>query len=359
MQLFQDFFDQSKQLNQAPYCKQQKLPFHIQTQKYPSILIALKIPNLPAPLHYLNLFIQLGQLNLPILHHAHAKSKNATNQIYLMSSCSAHMVGQFQCDTKEATFHLASKHIQCADHVDIYGEFPKFQFQREHQELSLDLQVNSSDLVSCITKLRMGMAEYWSVLSQCAGKVVYKGQIFDIAQLGTLEFARARAFPYFPVAFYSMSMLNLSNDRQLMFMQVRDARNQIVQSRIYLRDLKANKHQMFDTAVHFRIHRVYPKITTPNARNMYLPREFEWFMQNETMQIRLQGQSRGDFKFGLGAGYAGSFSYRLQLNEEQEEGEEGYSEYIDCRNLNWQEHHQDHLSAFQQADSMPVLIKNK
>ena len=126
MQLFQDFFDQSKQLNQAPYCKQQKLPFHIQTQKYPSILIALKIPNLPAPLHYLNLFIQLGQLNLPILHHAHAKSKNATNQIYLMSSCSAHMVGQFQCDTKEATFHLASKHIQCADHVDIYGEFPKF-----------------------------------------------------------------------------------------------------------------------------------------------------------------------------------------------------------------------------------------
>jgi hypothetical protein len=359
MQLFQDFFDQSKQLNQAPYYKQQKIPFHTPTEKYKGVLIALKIPNLPAPLHYLNFFVQLGQVNVPILHHADGKSALGAKPIHLMSSCSAHMVGQCQTDTKDATFDLASRRIHIADHADVFGEFPNFQFQREHSELSLDLSVQSSDIASCMTKLRMGMAEHWSVLSQCQGQVAYKGQVFDISQLGTLEFARAKAFPHFPLAFYSMCMLNLRNNRQLIFMQLRDARNHIVQSRIYLRDLQVNTHQMFDTAVQFRIHRVYPKITTPSGRNMYLPREFEWCMQNENMQIRLQGQSRGDFKFGLGAGYAGSFSYQIQVNEQLEEGEGGYCEYIDCRNLNWQEHHQDQSASLAQADSMPVFVKNK
>ena len=359
MQLFQDFFDQSKQLNQAPCYKQQKIPFHTPTEKYKGVLIALKIPNLPAPLHYLNFCVQLGQVNVPILQHAHSKSAPELNKIHLMSSCSAHMMGQFEVHQKDATFDLASRHIHIADHADVFGEFPNFQFQREQSELSLDLSVQSSDIVSCITKLRMGMAEHWSVLSQCQGQVAYKGQVYNINQLGTLEFARAKAFPHFPLAFYSMSMLNLRNDRQLIFMQLRDARNQIVQSRIYLRDLQANTQQMFDTAVYFRIHRVYPKITTPSGRNMYLPREFEWCMQNENMQIRLQGQSRGDFKFGLGAGYAGSFSYQIQLNEQLDEGEGGYSEYIDCRNLNWQEHQQDQSVRMTQADSMPVLVKNK
>lgn len=33
---------------------------------------------------------------------------------------------------------------------------------------------------------------------------------------------------------------------------------------------------MFDENVRFKVHRVYPKVKTPNGQIMYLPREFEW-----------------------------------------------------------------------------------
>lgn len=51
----------------------------------------------------------------------------------------------------------------------------------------------------------------------------------------------------------------------------------------------------------------------------------------------VQAQSRGDFKFGLAAGYVGSFKYQLKINHHEEMGESGYCEYIDCRSLTWQE----------------------
>ena len=52
-------------------------------------------------------------------------------------------------------------------------------------------------------------------------------------------------------------------------------------------------------------------------------------------------QSRGDYKFGLAAGYVGSFQYQLSWNEQCLQGEGGYCEYIDCRPLKWQEKNQD------------------
>ena len=68
MQMFQDFFDRSKQLNQAPHqLKLEQLPFHAPNQKYKIIHQGLIIPNLPAPLHYLNFLSLIGQPNAPML----------------------------------------------------------------------------------------------------------------------------------------------------------------------------------------------------------------------------------------------------------------------------------------------------
>ena len=67
MQLFPDFLDQSKQLNQTPAQLQHNLPLHAQTRQYKAILLALKIPNLPAPLHYLNFISMIGQPNAAVL----------------------------------------------------------------------------------------------------------------------------------------------------------------------------------------------------------------------------------------------------------------------------------------------------
>ena len=61
MWLFQDFLDQSKQLNQTPSWS---LPaYHPPNKKYKIIHQALTIPNLPAPLHYLNFLSETGTIS--------------------------------------------------------------------------------------------------------------------------------------------------------------------------------------------------------------------------------------------------------------------------------------------------------
>ena len=65
MQLFPDLFDQSKQLSQAPF--QAQLAYHPPKGRYKIIHQGLIIPDLPAPLHYLNFRSLMGQPNVPIL----------------------------------------------------------------------------------------------------------------------------------------------------------------------------------------------------------------------------------------------------------------------------------------------------
>ena len=66
MQFLQDFLDRSKQLNQTPAVSQHNLAYHGPNQKYKIIHQGLTLPDLPAPLHYLN-FLSIGQPNAPML----------------------------------------------------------------------------------------------------------------------------------------------------------------------------------------------------------------------------------------------------------------------------------------------------
>ena len=140
--------------------------------------------------------------------------------------------------------------------------------------------------------------------------------------------------------------------------QTRDHFNRIVQSRIYLKYANVERTELFDEQVQFKVHRVYPKVVTPNGQAMYLPREFEWNYQNKTGDIiQIQAQSRGDFKFGLAAGYVGSFKYQIKINAREEYGEAGYCEYVDCRALKWQEKNQDEKILDDLINTVPFMLK--
>ena len=89
MQLFQDLFDQSKQLNQAP--SQAQLAYHAQKGRYKIIHQGLMIPNLPAPLHYLNFLSVIGQPNAPMLRNESAIHSTALDTATIIASVSPHM----------------------------------------------------------------------------------------------------------------------------------------------------------------------------------------------------------------------------------------------------------------------------
>ncbi|KQD44389.1 hypothetical protein APD15_01975 [Acinetobacter baumannii] len=90
----------------------------------------------------------------------------------------------------------------------------------------------------------------------------------------------------------------------------------------------------------------------------YLPREFSWqCKKNEKVIFELYGESRGDYKFGLAAGYIGSFRYQLSWNDQCLQGEGGYCEYIDCRPLRWQEKNQNEKMLDKLLLLQPCLYK--
>ncbi len=356
MQLFPDLFDQSKQLSQAPF--QAQLAYHPPKGRYKIIHQGLIIPDLPAPLHYLNFRSLMGQPNVPILRNESAICSTAQDTATVMVSTSPHMVGQFNAYSIVKECQFQKEQFQFAERELISGCFPHFRILRKDNELSFDLNIHTSNIISYFIKLPMGMAEYWSVLCTCEGEVVYKDQKFSIQHIGAFEYGRAINFSYLPLAFFTHQIINLANNRQLVLIQLRDSFNRILQSRLYLRDASNGTVQMFDQNVHFKVHRVYPKVKTPNGHSMYLPREFEWrYLGKDGYALSVQAQSRGDFKFGLAAGYVGSFKYQVKINNEEQEGESGYCEYIDCRSLRWQEKNKQAKIKDNFAHSVPFACK--
>ncbi|MFH7810007.1 DUF6670 family protein [Acinetobacter sp. BSP-153] len=356
MWLFQDFLDQSKQLNQTP---SRSLPaYHPPNKKYKIIHQAVTIPNLPAPLHYLNFLSMIGQPNTPMLRNNSAIRTTALDTATVLASSSPHMAGQLSRYSISAECAFEKQQFKFANKEHVIGAFPKFQIQRKDSELSFEIEVITTPLISHFTKLRFGLAEHWSVMCQCQGEVKYKGQHYDIDQLGAFEYGRSVDFSYVPLAFFTYQIINLADQRQLLLEQIRDSFNRVVQSRIYLRDLKKQQTSMFDQMVRFQVHRVYPAVKTPNGQKMYLPREFEWCYQGEQgYRIHICAQSRGDFKFGLAAGYVGSFKYQVKIDNYEENGESGYCEYVDCRALKWQEHNSQEKIRNEIGEIVPFSLK--
>lgn len=357
MQLLMNLVDESKQLNQAQFPL--KLAYHAQKGRFKIIHQGLMIPNLPAPLHYLNFLTIIGQPNAVMLRNSAAIKTSALDTVTLISSVSPHMVGHLHSYSIEQDCTFTDGLFQFADREKVTGNFPEFRIQREDTELSFDLMIHTKPIISHFSKLRLGLFEHWSLLCTCQGRIRYQDQIFDIQQMGSFEYARAINVPYLPLNFFTYQIINLNHQRQLLLAHIRNNFNQIVQSRLYLRDLVKGTAEMFDTDVYFKIHRVYPKVTTPNQQDMYLPREFEWSWQKGERKISVYAQSRGDFKFGLAAGYVGSFKYQVTIDGEEEDGESGYCEYIDCRSLKWQESNFKEKSLAELAYPSVFVLKNE
>jgi hypothetical protein len=362
MRLLQDLLDRSKQLNQAPYVfknkeQQMYLPFHAPNQQYRIIHIAIKIPNLPVPLHYLNFFSIVGLPKATAFYNENSINTNALDTATVLSSISPHMVGQLHSYSIQHDCEFNHQTFQFSDNENLSGDLSAVTLQRVNDELSFNLKVETLEPLAYFYKLRFKLAEYWSLPAICKGQIVYQQKTYEIADLASFEFARSKNLPYIPFAFYVYQLINLNQHTQIIFVQYRNAFNQLISSRIYLREINGEV-KVFDQHVEFSIQRIYPAVKTPNGQIMYLPREFNWGYHHENDSIQLVGSSRGDFKFGLGAGFVGSFYYTLYINDQVYEGVSGYCEYIDCRALRWQEQNEEEKVTKKRVQTVPLMLKN-
>ncbi len=349
-------FDLSRQLNLQPKAVQNP-PYHAPQGRYKIVHQSLVIPGLPAPLHYLNFFSFIGQPNIPIWINPDAVLNHPLDTATVLVSASPHMAGHLKCYSISKECEFGFNHFRFAQTDSIDGQFPQFHFHREDSEFAVDLQITTTPEISYFSKLPFNLAEHWSVLCHCQGQVSYQNQHYQIAGLGSFQYARSVHLPSVSLCFYTYQVINLSADLQILLLQIRNQFNQIVQSRCYVR-YADGRREFYDQQVQFKVHRVYPQVQTPNRQRMYLPREFGWQVYHKKkLYLTIQAQSRGDFKFGLAAGYVGSFRYEVNFQGRNYNGEGAYCEYVDCRPLKWQENNEKSFFQEKLLNTEPCFLK--
>lgn len=346
----------NNQLKQLNLNKSDALTFYPPKGIFKIVYQALILPNLPEPFHYLNFISLIGQPRIPICYNASAITTTAIDTATVLVSSSVATVGHLKSYSAKEQCQFEIDRYQFLDIDDIQVQSKNYYFKRVDDELSCQLRVNTHSEIENHSALQWGVADYWYAKCQCEGEITYKKQKYEIQTQGVLKHARAVYLPFIAFHFFTYQIVQIRSDLQIILSELRNQWNNIIFSRI---EIQCDQQQiiLYDDQVIFDVTRVYPKVQTPNGREMYLAREFIWQCQeNDQVTFHLKAQSRGDYKFGLAAGYVGSFNYQLRWKEETYEGS-GYCEYIDCRPLHWQEKSKTEQILDQIPHFQPYLCK--
>ncbi|MEG0605662.1 MAG: hypothetical protein RR487_14270 [Acinetobacter sp.] len=346
----------NNQLKQLNLNKSDALTFYPPKGLFKIVYQALILPNLPEPFHYLNFISLIGQPRIPICYNASAITTTAIDTATVLVTSGLSTVGHLKSYSAKEQCQLEQDRYQFLDVDQIQVDFPNYYFKRIDEELSCQLTVNISADIENHSALHWGVGDYWYARCQCEGEITYKKQKYQIEAQGILKHARAIYLPFIAFHFFTYQVIQVNANLQIILSELRNQWNNIVFSRI---EIQSNEQRsiLYDHQVVLDITRVYPKVQTPNGREMYLAREFIWQYQEKNQIIfQLKAQSRGDYKFGLGAGYVGSFNYELIWNNENHKGS-GYCEYIDCRPLHWQEKNKSEQIIDQISHFQPYLCK--
>ncbi|MEG0746645.1 MAG: hypothetical protein RR509_09840 [Acinetobacter sp.] len=346
----------NNQLKQLNLNKSDALTFYPPKGLFKIVYQALILPNLPEPFHYLNFISLIGQPRIPICYNASAITTTAIDTATVLVTSGLSTIGHLKSYSAKEQCQLEQDRYQFLDVDQIQVDFPNYYFKRIDEELSCQLTVNIRAEIENHSALHWGVGDYWYARCKCEGEITYKKQKYQIEAQGILKHARAIYLPFIAFHFFTYQVIQVNANLQIILSELRNQWNNIVFSRI---EIQSNEQRsiLYDHQVVLDITRVYPKVQTPNGREMYLAREFMWQYQEKNQIIfQLKAQSRGDYKFGLGAGYVGSFNYELIWNNENHKGS-GYCEYIDCRPLHWQEKNKSEQIIDQISHFQPYLCK--
>lgn len=323
----------SKSAKQPPNLTQlQWLP----NPQYKTVHYGLVFLNLPAPLHYINFLSLLGIPNIPVFQNPAAVTTTEFDTAWIFHSCSLSQLNCLQSYSIQDNCGQTPEFIDFDQTIKIVKAEQGFRLIHEYSELAFLLNIRLHPPRYKNYPFNLGIMQQWVCLASMQGTLRYKEQNYQVQSTGIFSYARTIQLPFWSWYFYTRQIIQVEH-LQFIFYQIRNRFNQIIHSKLILLDTQQQKIKTYSHNVEFEVARVYPKVVTPNGLSMYLPREFSWHLQHRHLKIQLFAEARGDYKFGFGAGYVGSFSYKLKMNQKHYEGEAGYCEYVDCRALKWQE----------------------
>ena len=305
-------------------------PFHPPRGRYVTVHYGLMLPNLPAPLNFIDVIAVVGQPSIKLFRNDHLVETTESDTANLLIGAGVQFPGQFRGYQVERDLELApdSSVVRFGDDFRLEGNYPDFTVTYRNPEFDLDLAVRATDKVAHFAKLRGGLYDHWSLLCQYEGTVTYRGERSDISGLNTLEYARGVDIPL-PFTFFTYQIINIDDSTQVLLVEVRGPLGLPVQQAVYVRSL-TDHGSTYENDFQFDVHRLEPTARrTPNGLSMHLATQFSWSVDDEDGNelIEIHGTTNDDYVYGMAGGYVGSYQYTGRFRGEPVAGT-GYIEYI-------------------------------
>jgi hypothetical protein len=291
--------------------------------RYGIVHYGVMVPSLPAPLRSLDVVAVLGNPRVPIFDNNWLAQADPADSVYLLTGIGGAEYSEFASYSarQDCAFAADGSALRFGDDLDIDGSFPKFTVRRSHPRLGWVLDIRASDTVTHFAHLP-GTYDHWSLLCEYDGSFVRDGVTTTASGLCTFEYARAVNLPL-PFRFFTYQVLNVSADTQLLFGEVRGPGGVRLYRNAYVRTL-GSPSRRYSRRLQHTVHAA-DQVSTPDGARMSLPRAWSWSVGD---LLRVDAAANGDFVYGLGAGYAGSFDYDGRYAGEAISGT-GYVEWIE------------------------------
>jgi hypothetical protein len=298
------------------------------------------VPGLPEPHRTFGVMSIVGTPGVAVFANDHAITTSASDTAYLVSATAA-MRGEglhVYSVERDCEFRKDGSLLRFGEDLTIEGSYPDFRLRRFNRDVPVELHIRASDKVTYFADLPGGLYTHWSLLCRYDGVVGH----LPVAGLCTLEYATGagmHSVPLplplpgsrnLPVPFFTYHVLNVDDSTQVMTTQVLAGRGIELACATYVRGLDDYGCELLDTRFEILDYEPAPR-PTPAGRGMRLPSRLTWSARLQGSEvISISGRCHGDWVYGLGAGFVGSYEYSGSFRGKAIAGT-AYIEYIDLR----------------------------
>ncbi len=294
------------------------------------------IPDLPAPLRYLNTMTFIGNTGVRAFDNGEITAPDARRNATVLSSTAhddMHFYRSFDTDT-ECRFDASGRRLEWGENLTWVAGHPRYAITGRYGTFDVDLILTAYDQVSYF--IYTPIYQHFSLLAAYSGTVTHRGIRTDVGGLGTVEYGRClspqslsrRPMPprlRLPVDFFTYQIIDLDAATQLLLTEVRLTGATLTRT-VHVRSTTAGRADIIDRGVTFAVtsHQPVPGVD-PAGRRMRLPRTLEWTIPGHG---HIRGTVDSPMRYGHGLGYVGCYSFQGEWLGRQVDGT-GYLEWID------------------------------
>ena len=296
------------------------------------------VPGLPEPHRTFGVMAILGSPGVAIFANDQVVTTTRRDTATVVSATAAMRDGSaFHAYSMARDCELApdGSVVRLGEDVAIEGALPTLRVRRHHPDVEVDLTLHATDVVTHFVDVIGGAYQHWSVLCEYTGNV----GATTVGGLCTFEDAHGIAVrtpgalgnlaP--PTRFFAYHVLNVDDRTQLLLSDVRSVAGVPVIRSAFLRGPGRPSEEYGDVTLTVTEHEPLPR-PTPDGRTMSLPARLEWLVRDDAGRevVRLAGRCHGDWQYGLGAGFVGSYDFEGTVEARPVRGT-AYAEHVDLR----------------------------